>query len=179
MGIHYFYRFFLLGIYILSVGCASAELKQLSVDANNDTSYQTLKLDVALSDDSDSAALINKFIQELGRYDLVLINQSGDDITAEPSALLKIDETNRRLEAGTHHRTYGRTSLTQQQGRKQHVKPVINLRVRLIDVESQQTIFQADYETMGPWHADSSTVVAALAKPVCKQLEDKNLIKLP
>ena len=172
----------MLGMYLLSVGFAIAELKDLSVDATNNTSYQVLQLDVVLSDDSDSASLIKKLNKELGRYDLVVIKQPSDEITAaytnEPSAILKIDEINRRLEPGTHRRTYGRTSLTQQQGRKQHVKPVINMRVMLIDVESQQTLFRADYETMGPWYADSSTVVASLAKSVCEQLADENLIVL-
>jgi hypothetical protein len=176
------YRSILIAVYLLGAGCASAELKELSVDANNETSYQLLLLDVLLSDGSDSASLIKKLNKELGRYDLVLINQPSDEITPgntnKPSAILKIDEINRRLEPGTHRRTYGRTSLTQQRGRKHHEKPVISLQVMLIDFESKQTLFQAEYETMGPWHADSSTVVAALAKPVCEQLADKNLIAL-
>lgn len=182
MGSFYFYRSLLLGICLLSVGCASAKLKELSVDASNKTSYRILQLDVALSDDSDSAALIDRLNEELGRYDLILVNQPLNEMTTDhtdgPSAKLKIDEINRRLEPGTHHQTYGRTSLTQQRGRKQHVKPVINVQVRLINFESQQTVFRADYETVGPWYADSSTVVAALAKTVCKQLEDKNFIIL-
>ena len=178
----FFYRSLLLGMYTLIAGCASAELKQLSVDTNYNANYQVLQLDVVLSNDSDSTSLINKLTKELSRYDLVLINQPIDEISAgytkEPSAILKIDEIDRRLEPGTHHQTYGRTSLTQQRGRKHHEKPVISLQVMLIDFESKQTLFQAEYETMGPWHADSSTVVAALAKPVCKQLADKNLIAL-
>ena len=178
----FFYRSLLLGMYTLIAGCASAELKQLSVDTNYNANYQVLQLDVVLSNDSDSTSLINKLTKELSRYDLVLINQPIDEISAgytkEPSAILKIDEIDRRLEPGTHHQTYGRTSLTQQRGRKQHVKPVISLRVILIDFESKQTIFQADYETMGPWYADSKTVVAALAKPICERLEEQNFIIL-
>ena len=69
-------------MYTLIAGYASAELKELPVDTTYNANYQILKLDVVLSNNSDSTSLMNKLIKELSRYDLVLINQPIDEISA-------------------------------------------------------------------------------------------------
>ena len=63
-------------MYTLLAGCASAELKQLSVDTNYNANYQVLQLDVVLSNDSDSTSLINKLTKELAAISKKLQNQN-------------------------------------------------------------------------------------------------------
>jgi len=80
------------------------------------------------------------------------------------------------MEAGEHHQTYGRTSLTRMRGSKKREKPVITLRAIFIDTGSGQTLFQAEYVAQGPWYADSAAVVAALAGTLLDQLAHENYI---
>lgn len=155
-------------------GCASAELTRLAVNETSETYYRYVCLDVELSDAADAEYLTSRLIKKLDAYDLQI--SAGKQMLAawipdEPgSALLKVEELGRRLEAGEHRQTYGRISLTRMRGRKKHEKPVITLRVILVDTRSGQTVYQADYNTEGPWYSDSSKVAGALAEMLIDQL---------
>jgi hypothetical protein len=165
---------------LLLTGCTSAELTRLTVDEATDKYYRYIFLNVDLSNSTDTAYLANRLINRLEAYDLQIksstLTQPAQDHDVPPAALLKVEELGRRIEAGEHRRTYGRTSLTQMRGRKKHERPVITLRAILVDAQSGQTLFQADYNTEGPWHADSTTVVAALADTLLDQLAHKKFI---
>jgi hypothetical protein len=165
---------------ILASGCATAVLTQHGVDGAAEKHYSYIHLDIELSDSSDTAYLTDKFIKQLGQRDVqtILLKQirSAPPHDEAVTALLKVDEVDRRIETVEHRRSYGRTSLTQMRGRKKSDKPVITLRATLIDADSGWTVFQADYVTQGPWHADSATVVAALAGTLVEQLEREGFI---
>ena len=176
-----FDRWFLLCcMVILATGCATAEMTQCRIDETADDYYSQIHLNVDLSDSADTAYLTERIVKQLDRRDMqtILSNQSpGASIhDLSDSAILKIDEIDRHLEMVEHRRTYGRTSLTQLRGRKLSDKPVISLRATLIDSASGRTVFQADYITQGPWHADSATVVASLASKLVGQLECEGFI---
>lgn len=173
----------LYGILILTGCSASTRLKQLAVDQPVGSSFRFIHLDVDLPDTADTLSLTNAMIRELGRYDLEIITrttqqreQSGSVLSG--SALLTIREIDRRLESAEHHKSYGRTSLTQMRGRKKYQKPIITLRARLVDTESGLTVFQADYIAEGPWYANSASIVASLARPFSLQLEQQQLIAI-
>lgn len=165
---------------ILLTGCTSAELTRLAISETSETYYRYIYLDVDLSSSDDTAYLANRLINRLEGYDLQIksstLTPPAQDYDVPPAALLKVEELGRRIEAGEHRRTYGRTSLTQMRGRKKHERPVITLRAIVVDAQSGQTLFQADYNTEGPWHADSTTVVAALADTLIDQLEHNKFI---
>ena len=176
-----FDRWFLLCcMLILVTGCATAEMTQRSIDETADLSYSQIHLNIHLSDAADAVYLTDRIVRQLDRHDLqtMLPNQSpGASIHDQSdSAILKIEEIDRHIETVEHRRTYGRTSLTQMRGRKISDKPVISLRATLVDSASGRTVFQADYITQGPWHADSTTVVASLASKLVKQLEREGFI---
>lgn len=166
---------------VITAGCsASAELIQLNIDEPVEQGYRHIQLDVDLSVTADTLSLGRAFIREMKRYE-VEVTRKGQHSDESPavnpgSALLQIEEIERRLEAGEHHKTYGRTSLTQMRGRKQHEKPVISMRATLIDAASGRTVFQADYVAEGPWYADSASVAASLAKTLVIQFEREELI---
>jgi hypothetical protein len=161
-------------------GCASAELTQLAVNETADGYYRYIHLNVDLSDSADTVYLTNRLINKLDAYDLHIKASKQTQATQvhndHGTALLKVEELERRIEVGEHHQTYGRTSLTRMRGRKKHEKPVITLRAMFIDTGSGQTLFQADYIMQGPWYADSTAVVAALADTLLDQLEHENYI---
>ena len=160
---------------ILATSCATAEMTQHRNDETTDYSYSQIHLNIHLGDSSDAAHLTDRFIRQLDRRDLqtILPNLSpGASIHDQSdSSILKIEEIDRHIEMVEHRRTHGRTSLTQMRGRKLSDKPVISLRATLVDSASGRMVFQADYITQGPWHADSSTVVASLASKLVEQLE--------
>jgi len=176
-----FDRWFLLYcMVILATGCATAEMTQRRIDEPADNYYSQIHLNIDLSDSADTAYLTDRFVKQLDRRHLqtILSNQSRSaSIHDQPDiAILKIEEIDRQIETVEHRRTYGRTSLTQMRGRKLSDKPVITLRATLIDSASGRMVFQADYITQGPWHADSATVVASLASKLAEQLEREGFI---
>jgi len=172
--------FTLLCLAILASGCATAELTRRPVDGPAGNSYRHILLSVDLSDSVDTLYLTDRLIKQLEQRDLQAITAqitSGASIHDVPgSALLSIEELERRIVTVEYHRSYGRTSLTQMRGRKTADVPVITLRTTLIDAASQLIVFQADYVTRGPWYADSATVVAALAATLVEQLEHEGFI---
>lgn len=165
---------------ILASGCATAELSQRTVNEPAERRYQYIHVDVDLSDAADTAHLTNRFLKELDLYDLQAIVPKQTQVKliydGPGTAILKIDEVDRRTVTVKHRQRYGRTSLTQMRGRKKHDTPVITLRVTLTDTESGQTVFQADYVTQGPWYADSATAVETLAGTLVEQLEHEGFI---
>ena len=155
-------------------------MTQRRIDETADNYYSQIHLNIDLSDSADTVYLTDRFVKQLDRRDIQIIrsNQSPDASIHDQadSAILKIEEIDRHIEMVEHRRTYGRTSLTQMRGRKLSDKPVISLRATLIDSASGRTVFQADYITQGPWHADSATVVASLASKLVEQLEREGFI---
>lgn len=172
--------FTLFCVVILAIGCATAELSRRAVEKPAEKDYRYINLNVALADPADTLHLTDRIITELQKRDLqtTLAQQThGVSLQHESdTALLKVDEVDRHIETVEHHRTYGRKSLTQMRGRKESDVPVITLRATLIDTQSGQTVFQADYITQGPWYADSKTVVAALADTLVAQLENEGIL---
>lgn len=168
---------------LLASGCATAELTQRAVDEPAQRYYRFILVSVTLADNADNADTVyvtNRFITELEQRDLqtILPKQApGASTHHQPgTALLKVEEVERRIETVEHRRRYGRTSLTQMRGRKLSDVPVITLRAALIDAESSRTVFQADYVTQGPWYADSATVMAALAGTLVEAFEREGFI---
>jgi hypothetical protein len=165
---------------IFACSCATAELVPGSVDETDGHQFHAIHLKVALSNQVDTASLINSLMEELDKYDLQasfigdLVEQN--DQKRQQTALLTIEEVERRYETMYYRRTYGRTSLTQMRGRKSREVPVITLRVVLTDTETDIEVFQADYVTRGPWYADSAKRVASLARALTRQLEQGGLI---
>jgi hypothetical protein len=166
---------------ILVSGCTSVELAEHSVGETAEAYYQHINLDVDLSNTVDTAQLTDILIKKLSRYDLQVVDLKQQQLAgindARGTALLKVDELERRLKPGEHHQRYGRSSLTQMRGRKKDERTVIAFRVTFIDQVSGHTMFQADYVAEGQWYSDSTTVVAALAGPLSKRLEYMGFIK--
>ena len=168
--------------FVLVIGCATAtaELTTRSVDEVAERHYQYIYVSVDLSEAADKTHLTNRLFEELNLYDLQITaqKQSHDTlINDEPgTALLVVDEIDRHFVTVEHRQRYGRTSLTQMRGRKKTDTPVITLRVTFVDAATGRTMFQADYVTQGPWYADSTTVVSALASTLVEQLESEGFI---
>jgi len=176
-----FARWFALCCTVMLVsGCATAELTLRTVDEPAESYYRYILVSVTLADNADTVYVTNRFISELEQRDLqtILPKQAlGASTYHQPgTALLKVEEVERRIETMEHRRWYGRTSLTQMRGRKLSDVPVITLRATLIDTGSKLTVFQADYVTQGPWYADSATVMAALAGTLVKDFEREGFI---
>lgn len=176
-----FDRWFLLCcMLILASSCASAEMTQHRIDETADYSCSQIHLNIHFGDAADAAHLTDRFVKQMDRRDLqtILPNIStGASIHDQTdSAILEIKEIDRHIETVEHRRMYGRASLTQMRGRKISDKPVISLRATLVNSASGCTVFQADYITQGPWHADSATVVVSLASKLVEQLEREGFI---
>lgn len=165
---------------MLASGCATAELTQRAVDEPARSYFRYIHVNIDLADNADTLYVSNRFVTELERHDLQTIlpeqAQGASTHHLPDSALLMVDEVDRRIETVEHRRRYGRTSLTQMRGRKTSDIPVITLRATLIDTESRRTVFQADYVAQGPWYDDSATVIAALAGTLAEQLEHEGFI---
>ena len=170
----------LVWLLIQASGCATVELVEHTLDPVEKGYYRNIYLSVDLSDAEELARFSDRFLIALSAYNLQL------DITEHPAkirtsdksttAFLNVEELDREIVQGEHHRTYGRRSLTQMRGRKKHNKPVVTLRATLIDAETRHTIFQADYVTQGPWYADSAAVIGTLPGALLDQLERDGLI---
>jgi hypothetical protein len=165
---------------VLASACSTAQLTQHAVDDSADKYYRYIRLNVVLDDTSDTAFVTNRVVTELSQRDLQIMPSTQAQSTlikgGTGTAVLTVKEIDRQTKTVVHHRRYGRTALTQMRGRELHDKPVITLRATLSDAQSGQTVFQADYVTQGPWYADSTSVVATLAKPLVKQLEHEGFI---
>ena len=165
---------------LLTTGCTTVELTHHRVDSDAGGSYRNILLKVELSDTEERTRLIRQVMREFERYRLQYsVVKSGDGEMARQGAdyaLLKIAELERRIETIDYHQTYGRTSLTQNRGRRKADVPVITLRVTLTDSTSEQKVFLADYVTRGPWHADSAAVVASAGGALVRQLEHDGFI---
>jgi len=165
---------------ILESACATAELTQQASYEATEKHYRQIYLTVDLSDTGDTVVVANGLLMELDQRDMqpLMAEQSRDAMfdDAPDTALLRVDELERRSVTVEHQRRYGRTSLTQARGRKLTDTPVITLRATLIDTETGRTIFQADYVTQGPWYADSAMVVASLAGTLVEQPEREGYI---
>ena len=178
-------RCFSLFCLVLLGGCASAELTHRDVYQTPAKNFPYIHANVVVSTDSESVDLNRKILKQLDRYNmkLTLSTQSHDEpVLDEPvldeaaTALLRIEEVDRRLETIEYRRRYGRTSLTQMRGRKSRDVPVITLRAMLIDLEADKTVYQADYVAQGPWYADSATLVASAVHAFTRQLEQEGFI---
>jgi hypothetical protein len=127
---------------------------------------------VVVSVDSESVGLNKKILKVLDPYNMkvTLSTQSHHELVLDEAAtaLLRIEEVDRRLETVEYHRRYGRTSLTQMRGRKSRDVPVITLRAMLIDLE-------ADYVAQA-WYTDSATLVASAVHAIARQLEHDGFI---
>jgi hypothetical protein len=179
----FFIRWFTLWCaFVLVSGCATAtaELTTRSVNEVAKRNYQNLYISVDLSETADKTHLIKRFLEELDRYHLQTTVQKQPQVSMNEdqtgTALLKVIEVDRHFVTIKHRQRYGRTSLTQMRGLKKTDAPVITLRVTFVDITTGQTMFQADYVTQGPWYADSTVVVAALASTLVEQLESEGFI---
>jgi hypothetical protein len=179
----FFIRWFtLLCAFVLVSGCATAtaELTTRSVNEVAKRNYQNLYISVDLSETADKTHLTKRFLEELDRYHLQTTVQKQAQVSMNEdqtgTALLKVIEVDRHFVTIKHRQRYGRTSLTQMRGLKKTDAPVITLRVTFVDITTGQTMFQADYVTQGPWYADSTVVVAALASTLVEQLESEGFI---
>lgn len=172
--------FSLFCLVLLASGCASAELTQRSVYQPPAKSFLYIHADVVVSGDSESVDLNRKILKELGRYNMkvTLSTQPQHELVLDEAAtaLLRIEEVDRRFETIEYRRRYGRTSLTQMRGRKSRDVPVITLRAMLIDLEADKTVYQADYVAQGPWYADSARLVASAVHAFARQLEQDGFI---
>lgn len=182
-SIVFFIRWFtLLCAFALVSGCATAtaELKQRSVYEIAERNYQNIYISVDLSEAADNTYLTKRLFEELNRYNLQTTVQKQAQVTMNDggsgTALLKVREIDRHFVTVEHRQRYGRTSLTQMRGRKKDDTPVITLNVMFIDTATGRTMFQADYVTQGPWYADSTVIVAALASTLVEQLENEGFI---
>ena len=172
--------FSLFCLVLLASGCASAELTHRDVYQIPAKNFLYVHANVVVSTDSESVDLNRKILKQLDRYNmkLTLSTQSHDEpvLDEAATALLRIEEVDRRLETIEYRRRYGRTSLTQMRGRKSRDVPVITLRAMLIDLEADKTVYQADYVAQGPWYADSATLVASAVHAFTRQLEQDGFI---
>lgn len=165
---------------ILMSGCSNLELVQRTIDDPVKGPYHGILLDISLSDENDTKYVATRFVIELEKRGLNVIQtrQLSDSMpmSRPGTALLKIQELDQQTETVVVRRSYGRASLTMMRGRELRDKPVITLRATLIDIPSGRAVFQADYVTRGPWYQDSSSLVATLANTLTKQLEQEGFI---
>lgn len=165
---------------ILVSGCSTVDLAQRTIDDPVNGHYRNIHLDVSLSNVNDTKSVTNRFVIALEKRGLNVIQtrQQSDSMpmSGPGAALLKIQELDQQTETVVVRRSYGRASLTMMRGRELREKPVITLRATLSDIDSGHAVFQADYVTRGPWYQDSSSIVAALANTLTKQLEQEGLI---
>lgn len=165
---------------ILVSGCFTVDLAQRTIDDPVNGHYRNIHLDVSLSNINDTKSVTNSFVIALEKRGLNVIQtrQQSDSMpmSGPGAALLKIQELDQQTETVVVRRSYGRASLTMMRGRELREKPVITLRATLSDIQSGHAVFQADYVTRGPWYQDSSSIVAALANTLTKQLEQEGLI---
>lgn len=172
--------FSLFCLVLLASGCASAELMHRDVYQAPAKNLPYIHTNVVVSVDSVSVDLNKRILEELDRYNMKVTLST--QVHHEPvldeaaTALLRIEEVDRRLETVEYRRRYGRTSLTQMRGRKSRDVPVITLRAMLIDVETDKTVYQADYVAQGPWYADTETLVATAVHTFARQLEQDDFI---
>lgn len=174
-------RWFVLPLLLVLAGaCTTAELTRRTVEEPAERYYRNILLQVDLADATDTVGLTDRLVKQLEQRDLQVIRTQqipAGSIHHEPgSVLLSIDELDRRIETVDYHRSYGRTSLTRMRGRKTADVPVITLRASLQDIVSGRLVFQADYVTRGPWYADSTMVVTAIATTLVEQLEREGFI---
>ena len=155
-------------------------MTERAIDMPAEKYYRSIHMDIQLADSADVVLITDRFIKEIKQRDMLAVLSMQNPGTSVPqeagTALLKVDEIDRRIETVEHRRRYGRTSLTQMRGRKLSDVPVITLQTTLIDAQSGQTVFQADYVMQGPWYANSATVAAALPGTLMKQLEQEGFI---
>ena len=172
-------------LFIVLSGPARKWLRFCRADAsrclsNTRKNFLYVHANVVVSTDSESVDLNRKILKQLDRYNmkLTLSTQSHDEpvLDEAATALLRIEEVDRRLETIEYRRRYGRTSLTQMRGRKSRDVPVITLRAMLIDLEADKTVYQADYVAQGPWYADTATLVASAVHAFTRQLEQDGFI---
>lgn len=179
-SVHVLKCFSLFCLVLLASGCASAELTHRDVYPAPAKNFLYIHANVVVSADSESADLNRKILKELDRYNmkLTLSTQPHHErvLDKAATALLRIEEIDRRLETVEYRRRYGRTALTQMRGRKSRDVPVITLRAMLIDLEADKTVYQADYVAQGPWYADSATLVASVVHAFTRQLEQDGFI---
>lgn len=177
---HVLRSFPLFCLVLLASGCASAELMNRNVYELPAKNFLYIHANVVVSVDSESVGLNKKILKVLDPYNMkvTLSTQSHHELVLDEAAtaLLRIEEVDRRLETVEYHRRYGRTSLTQMRGRKSRDVPVITLRAMLIDLEADKTVYQADYVAQGPWYTDSATLVASAVHAIARQLEHDGFI---
>lgn len=159
---------------VLTSACTMTEQTQRKVDETANKQYSQIYLDIDLANSADTDTLTDAMARQLERRGL---QTSLPEMTGSTSnqyqtdtALLKIDEIDRNMVTVRYLRTYPRPALTQMRGRKYSDKPVITLHVTLIDAVTGRAVYQADYVIEGPWYAESTSVVAAFAGKLTKQL---------
>lgn len=165
---------------MLASACTMAEQIQRKVDETANKQYSQVYLNIDLGNSADTDTLTNAMVRQLERRGL---QTSPPEMTGSTSthyqtdaALLKINEIDRNMVTVRYLRTYPRPALTQMRGRKYSNKPVITLHVTLIDAETGRAVYQADYVIEGPWYAESTSVVAAFAEKLTKQLKREEFI---
>ncbi len=161
-------------------GCAGPMLTRHNVDPVADEPYRNIRAAIDMADSPDAQGFADQLRKEAERRDLnlMLADEAGGvpGTMAEDIALLNIIEVERRAEKIGYRRSYGRTSLTQMRGRKERDVVVIRLRSELVDMETGQKLFQADYTVRDPWYAETATKLAVLASTLVRQLERDGLI---
>jgi len=165
---------------MLASACTMTEQTQRKVDETANKEYSQIYLKIDLGNSADTDTLTDAMVKQLGRRgmqtSLHAMTGSASNLYQTDAALLKINEIDRSMVTVRYLRTYPRPALTQMRGRKYSDKPVITLRATLIDAETGRAVYQADYVTEGPWYAESTSVVAAFAGELAKQLEREEFI---
>lgn len=165
---------------MMASACTMTEQMQRKVDETANKQYSQIYLNIELGNSADTDTLTDAMVSQLERRglqaSLTEMTESTSIHSLTEVALLKIKEIDRNMVTVRYLRTYPRPALTQMRGRKYSNKPVITLHVTLIDAETGAAVYQADYVIEGPWYAESTSVVAAFAGKLTKQLKREEFI---
>ena len=173
-------RICLLSAVITLASCSTSDLSRLWVYDPIDRPYTHFLLAVTLDNQKDTTSLTNKLVEQFDRYKAEINLLSGYTVEPETqadTAILKIEEIQRESITVRYKRGQASPMMTQMRGRRYADKPVVTMRATLVDAETGQYIFKADYIAEGQWYTDSSVVVRSLARKITTQFESEGLLE--
>lgn len=164
----------------LLAGCASHQLTQTPVTPTHATPFQAMQVQVDFATPAQSAYLATQLVNELAKHEvratLMEPDTAASRMSGDNPALLRLSLTDTWTETFISHRRKHRRSLTQMRGRIERESPRFRSEVVLRDLQTNQTVWQSETVTAGPWYSDFNANARSLARKIVRQLEQQGLI---
>lgn len=164
----------------LLFACATHQVTQKPLSATPNTSFNTLQVQVDFATPAHTDYLSSQLVKQLAKYGVEATPLPREDqakeVRGSGSGLLHVTLTGTWTETFISRRTKHRRSLTQTRGRIPRESPRFRSDVVLVNLQTNETVWQSETTTAGAWYSNFNDMARSLAARLTRQLKQDGLI---